>query len=149
MNTTTASHQRRTDYPADAAGEEGSVATELVLVSPLLLLVIALIVLAGRLTDLRLQVESAAHQAARAASAQPAPDTATAAATRITAELGSHCADPTADVDITGWAPGGSVTVTVTCVADVADLTLLPIGGRVPVTATFTSPIDRFGVTAP
>lgn len=125
-------------------GEDGSVATEVVLVAPLLLLLMLLIVLAGRVVDLRLQVASTAHQAARAASQQSGPGAATAAAARITAELGPRCAAPASTLDTPVWVAGGSVTVRVTCTANLSDLVPLPVPGQVPVSASFTSPIDRW-----
>lgn len=132
---------------ASSGDEEGSVSVELVLLTPLILLVVALLVLAGRLVDLRLQVESAAHQAARAASHQRFAAATGEAANQIIAELGPRCGTPSTTVDTTKWAPGGTVTVTVTCNADLADLTLLPLPAQVPVTASFTSPIDRFATS--
>lgn len=125
-------------------GEEGSVASELAVVAPLLILVLSFIVLVGRLTQLQLQVESAAHQAARSASQQATLAAAEQAATRIAAELGTRCDTPTATLTTAQWAPGGTVTVTLTCHAVVADLTLLPISSHITVSASFTSPIDRF-----
>lgn len=130
-------------------GEYGSVSVELVLMTPLLLILVAFIVLAGRLVDLRLQVESAAHQAARAASQQQTITGAQAAAGRIAAELGPRCGTPSTAVDATLWAPGGTVTVTLTCHAALADLTLLPVPSTVEVSASFTSPLDRFAVGRP
>lgn len=130
-------------------GEDGSVSVELVLITPLLLILVAFIVLAGRLVDLRLQVESAAHQAARAASQHQTITGGESAAGRIAAELGPRCGTPSTAVDTTLWAPGGAVTVTLTCHAALADLTLLPVPSTVEVSASFTSPLDRFAVGRP
>ena len=124
--------------------EEGSVSVELVLLTPLLLLVVAFIVLAGRVVDVHLQVESAAHQAARAASQQAGPAAAARAASRIAGELGPPCGDPVAVLDRAGWVPGGAVTVTVSCRVALADLTPLPVRSSITVHASFVSPIDRF-----
>jgi Flp pilus assembly protein TadG len=125
------------------------VSVELVLLTPLFLLVIALLVLCGRGMDVRLQAASLAHQAARAASTQPDPRRAQAAADAILAQPGTGCPHPVAAVDTSRWAPGGTVTVTVTCSPDLAALTLLPIRDAVPITTSFTSPIDRFGGALP
>ena len=134
---------------AGGGREEGSVSVELVLLTPLFLLVIALLVLCGRVMDVRLQAASLAHQAARAASTQPDPRRAQAAADAILAQPGTGCPHPVAAVDTSRWAPGGTVTVTVTCTPDLAALTLLPIRDAVPIAASFTSPIDRFGGALP
>jgi Flp pilus assembly protein TadG len=125
------------------------VSVELVLLTPLFLLVIALLVLCGRVTDVRLQAASLAHQAARAASAQPDPRRARGAADAVLAQPGTRCPHPVAAVDTNSWAPGGTVTVTVTCTPDLAALTLLPIRDAVPISASFISPIDRFGGALP
>jgi Flp pilus assembly protein TadG len=134
---------------ADGGREEGSVSVELVLLTPLFLLVIALLVLCGRVMDVRLQAASLAHQAARAASTQADPRRAQAAVDAILAQPGTGCPHPVAAVDTGRWAPGGIVTVTVTCSPDLAALTLLPLRDGVPITASFTSPIDRFGGALP
>lgn len=117
---------------------------ELVLLTPLLLVVAAFIVLAGRVVDVHLQIESAAHQAARAASQQSDRPAAVRAASRIAGELGPPCGDPVAALDRARWMPGGAVTVTVSCRVALADLTLLPIPSSITVHASFVSPIDRF-----
>lgn len=118
--------------------------TELVLVTPLILIVVAFIVLAGRVVDLRLAVESAAHQAARAASQRQDPVSAAEAASRIAGELEPRCTAPTATLVPGAWTPGGAVVVTVSCTATLADLALLPLPATLEVTASATSPIDRF-----
>lgn len=124
--------------------EAGSVASELAVLTPLLILVLAFIVLVGRLTQVHLQVESAAHQAARAASQQATIAAAQQAADRVASGLGTRCDTPTATLDTSRWGPGGTVAVTLTCQAAVGDLTLLPIPAKIAITATFTSPIDRY-----
>ena len=86
-------HRPVDDIRRGAAGgrEEGSVSVELVLLTPLFLLVIALLVLCGRVMDVRLQAASLAHQTARAASTQPDPRRAQAAADSILAQPGLRC----------------------------------------------------------
>jgi len=120
------------------------VSVELVLLTPLLLVLLAFVLLVGRLVDLQLQVESAAHQAARAASQQPDPAAAAAAAARFGDDLAARCGAPSVAMDTSRWGPGGTVTATVSCQAALADLTLLPVPSTVSVDASFTSPIDRF-----
>ncbi|MEU8352452.1 TadE/TadG family type IV pilus assembly protein [Streptomyces sp. NPDC048845] len=53
--------------------QRGSAAVELVLVTPLLVLLLLVVVALGLLVDARLVVTDAAHQAARAAPPWPAP----------------------------------------------------------------------------
>ena len=62
--------------------ESGSVALEMVLLTPLLLLMLLFVVALGRVVSARIEVEGAAAQAARAASIARDPATATAMATQ-------------------------------------------------------------------
>ena len=109
------------------ADESGSVATELVLLTPLLILMLLFVVALGRLAGARLDVDGAAAQAARAASIAHDPATATAMAQQTaTAAVGSDdvtCAHLTVTTNTAQFAPGGSVAVTVTCTVGLSDLT--------------------------
>ena len=99
--------------------ERGSAAAELVLVTPFLVLLLLLAVAAGRLVQARLDVDSAAQQAARAASLARTPAAASAQATQVAqAALAgqSVTCDPAVITPDTGdFVPGGQVTVQVTC----------------------------------
>ncbi len=128
------------------ARDRGSVAAELTLVTPLLLLMLLFVVLCGRLAGARLRLDDVAHQAARAASAAR---TVTAAQTdaRATAEsalaaAGVTCRELVVTVDTAGLRPGSTVTATVTCTVGLDDLSLLAVPGATRLTATFTSPVD-------
>ena len=63
--------------------ERGSAAAELVLVTPFLILLLLFAVAAGRLVQARLDVDSAAQQAARAASLARTPAAASAQAIQV------------------------------------------------------------------
>ena len=125
--------------------EAGSVATELVLLTPLLLLMLLFVVALGRTVSARLEVDGAAAQAARAASIARDPATATAMAQQAaTTALGSDgvtCANLTVSTDTADFAPGGQVQVTVTCHVDL-------VGLRLPasqtISSTATSVIDVY-----
>ena len=129
-------------------GEAGAVATELVLLTPLLILMLLFVVALGRTVSARLEVDGAAAQAARAASIARDPATATAMAqqTATTALGADHvtCGNLTVSTDTADFVPGGQVTVTVTCTVDLADL----VGLRLPVSqalsSTSTSVIDVY-----
>ncbi|WP_229398883.1 TadE/TadG family type IV pilus assembly protein [Micromonospora okii] len=147
-------------------GERGSVAVEVAVLAPAFLGLIVLAGVAGRTAIAQEAVESAAHDAARAASI--ARDAATARTSASAAARGqldwqrANCVDqPT--VTLTGSAGGDpidfddaytsatgtptSVTVVVSCTVSFSDihLSLLPgmPDGRT-VSATFTSPLDRY-----
>jgi Flp pilus assembly protein TadG len=105
-----------------ADGDEGSVALETVLVVPLLLLLLAAVLGAGRVTLAHQRVDEAAAQAARAAAAAASPSAArsSAAATAPLSLLGTSldCRQMTVQVDTVDFRPGGSVSVQVACLAD-------------------------------
>jgi Flp pilus assembly protein TadG len=132
--------------------ESGSVTAELVLPTPLLILLLLFVVALGRLSGARLEVDGAAAQAARAASIAHDPATAVAMATQTaTAALGSDhvtCAQLTVSTDTAQFAPGGSVAVTVACHVALSDLTGLRLLASESVTSRATAVIDTFRSTS-
>jgi Flp pilus assembly protein TadG len=128
--------------------ESGSVATELVLLTPLLLLMLLFVVALGRTVSARTEVDGAAAQAARAASIARDPATATAMAQQAaTTALGSDhvtCANLTVTTDTADFEPGGQVAVTVTCTVDLADLVGLRLPASQSISSTSTSVIDVY-----
>ena len=103
-------------------------------------------VLAGRLGSAKGDVESAARDAARAASLTGTPGHAAgdarARANASLEERNRSCAGgPSVAVNTANFAAGGTVTVTVTCNVAVADLGFL---GSRDVTATAVEVIDTF-----
>ena len=128
--------------------ERGSAAAELVLVTPFLILLLLFAVAAGRLVQARLDVDSAAQQAARAASLARTPQAAAAQAQQVAqAALAGQsvtCDPAVVTPDLGDFTPGGEVTVTVTCTVNLSDLSLLHIPGSETITAAFTSPIDTY-----
>ncbi|MCM3883135.1 TadE/TadG family type IV pilus assembly protein [Frankia sp. R82] len=137
--------------PAGASrdGDRGSATTELVLIMPVLVLMLLFLVLCYRISDAKLQLADAAHQAARAASIAPSPAEAITDA-RATAQsaltgTGVTCQQLTVATDPAGLAPGALVRVTLTCTANLDDLALLGTPGAATLHATSTSPVDEFG----
>ncbi|MHB8244364.1 MAG: TadE/TadG family type IV pilus assembly protein [Acidimicrobiales bacterium] len=128
--------------------ERGAVATELVLLTPLLILMLLFVVALGRLAGARINVDGAAAQAARAASIATTPGGATAAAQQsAAAALGSDhvtCATLQVATDTARFAPGGSVTVTVTCAVALSDLTGLALPVTEQVSSTAASVVDTY-----
>jgi Flp pilus assembly protein TadG len=128
--------------------ERGSAAAELVLVTPFLILLLLFAVAAGRLVQARLEVDSAAQQAARAASLARTPEAASAQAQQVAqAALAGQsvtCDPAVITPDLGDFVPGGEVTVQVTCTVHLSDLSLLHIPGSETITSTFTSPIDVY-----
>jgi Flp pilus assembly protein TadG len=129
-------------------GESGAVATELVLLTPLLIVMLLFVVALGRLAGARLDVDGAAAQAARAASIARDPATASALAQQtVTAALGSDgvtCANLSVNTDTSQFEPGGSVAVTVTCTVDLDNLTGLRLPASESISSQATSVIDTY-----
>jgi hypothetical protein len=125
---------------------------------PVLVLATSLVVMAGRLAVAQQVTETAAADAARAASiartTTAAQTDAHAAAERSLTNQDLHCARLAVDVDTSQvGTPAGqrsAVTTTITCHVSLSDLAspgLLP--GTTRVSATMTSPLDRFRSSSP
>ncbi|MFD9735706.1 TadE/TadG family type IV pilus assembly protein [Umezawaea sp. NPDC059074] len=126
--------------------ERGSTATELVLLTPLLIVLLLFVVLCGRVANTKLRINDVAHQAARAATLTRTPAQAEAAA-RSTAQAtlasaGIACESLAVRTDTRGLSPGSTVTVTVTCVVGLSDLALLGVPGTRTFESSFASPVD-------
>ncbi|MBL1102902.1 TadE/TadG family type IV pilus assembly protein [Streptomyces coffeae] len=126
--------------------DRGSAAVELVLVTPLLLLVLMTVVALGRLTDARLVVADTAHQAARAASlARTQGQALTTARRTARASLdhaGTACSQPQVTLTTSGLQPGSTVTAHICCTVTLTDLTRIRMPGRITVHQTAHSPVD-------
>ncbi|CAO5187396.1 tight adherence protein E [Frankia sp. AiPs1] len=134
---------------AGGDGDGGSATTELVLIMPVLVLMLLFLVLCYRISDARLQLADAAHQAARAASIAPSTAQAITDA-RATAQsaltgAGVTCQRLAVATDPAGLTPGALVRVTLTCTTTLDDLALLGTPGTATLHASSTSPVDEFG----
>lgn len=135
------------------SGDDGFEAIELAVVFPVLIVLMLLVVFAGRGVTGRNQVEGAARAGARAASQARDPHAAVErGAFAARASIDSSGADcdggPNITVNVEGWAAGGAVTVTVACTVRVADLGLLDVGRRT-VTASATETVDTYRRATP
>ena len=139
-----------TVHPHRLRGEEGSATTELVILTPLLILLLLFVVALGRLAGARGDVDGAAAQAARAASIARDPTAAaTQAAQMALASQHVTCAHLGVAVDTTAFTPGGNVAVTVSCSVDLSTLTGLHLPAHETVTDRFVEPLDRYRSTTP
>jgi Flp pilus assembly protein TadG len=137
-----------TERQRRAVGDQGSVAVELAVLAPAFIFLLLLVVYAGRVSAAETDITRAASAASRAASLRQHPtdatrDAQTTAAANLAAS-GVACADLATDVDTADFSPGGTVTVTVTCHASMADLALLGLPGTRTFTATAVEVIDRY-----
>jgi len=132
--------------------DRGSTTLELVVWAPGLLLMIGLLIVAGRVNSANAAVEQAAVDAARTASsarsAAGARDMAQASAEKTLAAQGLQCTTTTVVLDTSGFGtrPGQSATVTatVTCPVRLSDLSVPGLPGTRTVSHTATSSIDTF-----
>lgn len=128
--------------------DRGSISVEVAVIAPAFVFLMLLVVFAGKVSEADGNVERAAANAARAASLrQHSADAATDATETAVANLrtsGVRCLDLRTSVDVADFAPGGTVTVTVTCEASMADVTLLGVPGRRTFVASATEVIDTY-----
>lgn len=129
-------------------GEEGQAIAELVIVAPVLLLVIVLMVALGRVDSAQGDVESAARAGVQAAVVQAdagaAQTQASSAVTSTLAGAGLTCPSPQITTNTSNFVAGGSVSVTVTCVTSLADVSVPGVPGSKTLTATSVAYLDQF-----
>lgn len=130
------------------ASDQGAATVEMALLAPLLVALLLLVVLCGRLVSVQLDLDAAAHAAARTASlTRTVPEAITQAHATAAAILDRRhavCRRPDVHLDTGGLQAGGMVTATISCTVPLADLVLLGVPGTRTVTATATSPIDQW-----
>ncbi|MGP4115013.1 TadE/TadG family type IV pilus assembly protein [Streptomyces sp. 4N509B] len=134
--------------PRARSGDTGSATMELVLVTPLLVLLVLVAVAFGRLADARIRVEDAAHDAARAATLATTPSEAETAARQAAAAAldasGAGCARHTVRLDHDGLTPGSTVTAHVTCQASLQTLSATGLPGALTLDAVSVSSVDVY-----
>lgn len=132
--------------------DRGSATLELAIAAPALLLLLSLVIVAGRVVAAGSAVEQAAAAGARAASLARDARAAQVQAERVVhaslREQGIACAQVTSRVDAAGFAVRvgrpASVTVAVRCAVPLADVAIPGMPGTRAVTALATSPLDTF-----
>jgi len=137
----------RTQHTAGGS-DAGFTALELVVITPVLVVMLLLVVGFGRLTHGRQLVDQAAAAAARAATLDANPvqaerDARAEAAATLT-QAGVSCAAFTTSVDTSQFYPGGQVTVTVRCITRLSSLGLAGFPGAKTFTATASSTLEQF-----
>ncbi len=128
----------------DARSERGSMAVEIVLLTPVLMAFVILIVMFGRYVAVRGDVDATARDAARAASFEnslPAARQAAAATVRASLDKETTCAD----IEVNGpFEAGGEVTVVLHCRVSFDGLGLIGVPGSVAVEGSSTVPLDPY-----
>ena len=130
------------------AGDQGSAALEMALVTPALLLVLVFIVTLGRLATARQDVDNAAAQAARAASLAPDVAQAQAMAAQAASAAASAqslpCAGLAVSVNTSSFHPGGNVAVQVSCSVALSRLSGVALPGSKQLTARAVEVVDTY-----
>lgn len=132
--------------------DRGSSSLEFVIIGPAFLLVLGLLIFAGRIAVAQQSVHAAAADAARAASIARSSGTArgdarTAANDTLTSK-NLRCSSTNVSVDTSGFGSAvgtpATVSATVACTVYLADLSVPGIPGSKTVTATVDSPLDTY-----
>ena len=130
------------------ADERGSVAVEVAVLAPALVALLLLVVFAGRVAQADGDVRRAAAAAARTASMRQDPADAETAARKTAADnlqaSGIACGTLDTAVDTSRFVAGGTVAVTVRCIASMADVSLLGVPGQRTFLARSVAVIDRY-----
>jgi len=125
---------------------------ELTILTPAILLLLGLVIVAGRIEIANQAIDGASQAAAREASLARTPQAARAAATRAAAENlaahNLHCTGVTVSVDTAGFAVAvgtpAQVTARVTCTLDLGDLSVPGVPGSRSLTSQSVSVLDTY-----
>lgn len=128
--------------------ERGTMALEMAILAPILLLMFMFLMAAGRYFQTSSLLENAAREGARAATQSRSASDAQARVDKAVRRYGDQAVEScksTADGSIDGkFEAGQTLTVEVTCTIDYQDLGLLGIGGDTTISRSFSSAIDPY-----
>jgi Flp pilus assembly protein TadG len=128
--------------------DRGSATVELVVITPVLIVLLLFVVAAGRFAMARNRVDEAARDAAREASTWATPMAATTnGVARGLASLnggGVGCRRPAVTIDTSRLRPGGKVVADVSCTVELGDLMGLRVGGWRTFRARAVAVVDTF-----
>lgn len=128
--------------------DRGSLTVELVVLTPVLLVVVLASLVFGRVVEARQQVVESARAGAEAAAVLPTVGTAkwVGSIDSVINLLGrSHtCARATISVDTSHFVPGGYVTAHVSCLVLLSDVGFPGLPGSTTVSASATAPLDPY-----
>ncbi|QGK70298.1 pilus assembly protein [Allosaccharopolyspora coralli] len=135
-----------------AREDTGATSIELAVLTPVVLLVLALVIAGARIVTAHAALDHAVTAAARSASLARSPTTAVSTARDTAlhglADQALHCHGHTTQVDTSGFGTRagttGRVTVTLDCPVPLGDLLLPGIPGVIELSTSFTSTVDPF-----
>ena len=133
---------------SNSESERASATVEAVVLTSVVMIFMLLAVAFGRYEATHAQVIGAARAAAEAASvmssASQASSAANAAAIPELEGNGASCKSMDVSTDTQDFAPGGDVSVTVTCTVQLADLGIPGLPGAATFAVTQIAPIDPY-----
>lgn len=139
-------------HQGGARHDGGSMTLELAILTPAVLALLALVIVAGRIVVAGASVEQASAAAARAASQARSAEAAQQAAAQTArdelAGQGLHCVNLSVTVDTSGFATAvgtpAQVTARVACTVQLSDVSVPGMPGSRLLTAKTASVLDRF-----
>lgn len=124
--------------------ERGSMAVEVVLMTPVLVAFLLLVVAFGRYVAVQGDMEAAARDAAREASLQVSSGAASNAARKVVNDSLDDGTDCT-QISVGGaWRPGGEVVVRMHCDISLSGLGLIGLPGSVGIDTESAVPLDPY-----
>jgi hypothetical protein len=132
----------------DGRSDRGSITVELVVLTPVLLVVALASLVFGRVVEARQQVIEAARAAAESAAVLPSVGTAEwvgsiNAAVNLIGRTHT-CAHASITVDTSHFTPGGYVTAHISCLVLLSDVGFPGLPGSTTVSASATAPLDPY-----
>ncbi|MDP9820653.1 TadE family protein [Nocardioides massiliensis] len=125
--------------------DRGSMAVEVVLMIPVLVMFMLLVVAGGRYVTARADIEAVARDAARAASYERSDSAARIAAARAVDRGLADAADcDPPNFSGTRFEAGGVVVVRLNCRVRNQDLGLIGLGGSLPISADSAAPLETY-----
>ncbi|MEU4111065.1 TadE/TadG family type IV pilus assembly protein [Streptomyces sp. NPDC027717] len=132
--------------------DRGALSLEAVILFPVLILVLLLVIAFGRIGSAGNAVDTAARNAARAASLERTGGAASSAGSQmarsVLGQQGLQCTSTSISVSTGGFSAQigepASTTATVTCVVRLSDIGLPGLPGSKTLTSSFTSSIDSY-----
>lgn len=126
----------------------GSLAVELVVITPVLFVMALTVIVFGRISEARQQVVELSSAAAESAAVQSNAASAQSGATDTAVLAGFSSAHACVHVIVTTnvdhFYPGGYVSVTVTCQVSLADVSVPGMPGTTTISSSSSAPIDPY-----
>jgi Flp pilus assembly protein TadG len=132
--------------------DRGALSLEAAILFPLIIMVLLLVVAFGRIGSANNAVDTAARNAARAASLERSGGNASSAGSEVARSVlgqqGLECTSTSIAISTGGFSAGigepASTTATVTCTVRLSDIGLPGLPGSKTLTSSFTSSIDSY-----